>query len=295
MKNNIQGTGIALITPFTKSKEIDFDALGRLIDHVIQGGADYLVALGTTAETPTLSKTEKAGLVGFVKRHNAGRLPLIVGVGGNNTSEVIDQMDALDLDGVTAVLSVTPYYNKPSQEGLFQHYKAVAKASPKPVMLYNVPARTGVNMTARTTLRLAHEVENIAAIKEASGCLSQISYILRDKPEHFMVISGDDNMALPVVALGCDGVISVTANAFPEIYCRMVQLCLSGDFAGASLLQLQSLECVECLFTEGNPVGVKAALSLLGLIENELRLPLVPASEELTARIADQIKKYDLK
>jgi len=294
MKNNLLGTGVALVTPFDKNKAVDYPALAKVVEYVIAGGADYLVALGTTAETPTLTAGEKKGVAAFIRKQNGGRLPLVLGIGGNSTAEVIHQIGEYDLEDVVAILSVTPYYNKPSQEGLYQHYKAIAEASPKPVMLYNVPGRTGVNMTAETTLRLAHDFENIGAIKEASGSLSQISYILRDKPENFMVISGDDNMALPLIALGGDGVISVAANAFPEQVSRMVQLCLSGDFAAASAIQLHLLECVESLFCEGNPVGVKAALALKGLIENELRLPLVACSDGLCDKLAELVKKYNL-
>lgn len=294
MKNNLQGTGVALVTPFDHNKEIDYPALGRLVEHVISGGVDYLVALGTTAETPTLSDEEKKTVAAFVQKQNAGRLPIVLGIGGNNTAEVIRQFGEYDLDGVVALLSVTPYYNKPSQEGLYQHYKAIAEASPKPVILYNVPGRTGVNMTAETTLRLAHEFEQIVAVKEASCSLSQMTYILRDKPENFMVISGDDNMALPLVALGGDGVISVAANACPEPVSRMVQLCLAGDFAGASLIQLNLLEWIENLFCEGNPVGIKAALALKGILRNELRLPLVACSDGLCDKLDKLVRTHGL-
>ena len=283
-----------MVTPFGKNKAIDYPALGRLVEYVIAGGVDYLVVLGTTAENTTLSCSEKEELTSFIREQNAGRLPLVLGVGGNNTEEVVRQLGQSDLEGIVAVLSVTPYYNKPSQEGIYQHYKAVAEASPKPVILYNVPGRTGVNMTAETTLRLAHDMENIVAIKEASGSLSQASYILRDKPDDFLVISGDDNMTLPLIALGGDGVISVAANAFPEQMGRMVQLCLSGDFAAASGIQLRLLECVELLFCEGSPVGVKAALELKGLIQNELRLPLVACSDRLRGELDRLCKKYHL-
>jgi 4-hydroxy-tetrahydrodipicolinate synthase len=294
MKNNLQGTGVALVTPFDERKAIDYPALGKLIESVIAGGADYLVALGTTAETPTLSAAEKSEILSFVRERNAGRLPLVVGIGGNNTQETVRKIETTDLEGVAAVLSVTPYYNKPSQEGLYQHYKAVAEASPRPIILYNVPGRTGVELKPETTLRLAHDFEQGVAIKDASCSLMQMAYVLRDKPEHFMVISGDDNMALPLIALGGDGVISVAANVFPEPVCRMVQLCLTGDFAQASLIHLHLMEFVEALFREGNPVGVKAALTLKGMIRNELRLPLVPCSGGLYAHLESLIEKYDL-
>jgi 4-hydroxy-tetrahydrodipicolinate synthase len=294
MKNKLQGTGVALVTPFGPDQAIDLPALGNLIEHVIAGGADYLVALGTTAETPTLSPSEKEQLASFIRERNAGRLPLVLGIGGNNTAEAVRQIEKTDPSDVEAILSVTPYYNRPTQEGLYRHYKAIAEASPRPIILYNVPARTGVNLSAETTLRLAHDCPNVAAVKEASGSLSQMTYILRDRPKDFLVISGDDNMALPLLALGGDGVISVAANALPEPVCRMVRLCLAGDFVGASKIQRQLLEWVESLFTEGNPSGIKTALAIRGMIRNELRLPLVPCSEGHRARMEALLHKHDL-
>ncbi|MCD7962699.1 MAG: 4-hydroxy-tetrahydrodipicolinate synthase [Rikenellaceae bacterium] len=294
MKNNIQGTGVALVTPFKENTEIDYNALNVLIENVITGGADYIVALGTTAETPTLTKEEKKELVKFIMEKNGDRVPVVLGVGGNNTAETVKCFGDYDMDKIAAVLSVTPYYNRPSQRGLYEHYKSVAQASPKPVMLYNVPGRTGVNMSAETTLKLALEVENIFAVKEASGSLSQISYILRDRPENFMVISGDDNMALPLIALGGDGVISVAANAFPEKFCRMVKLCLTGDFTNAAILQMSLLGCIDSLFLEGNPVGIKTALAVKGVMSNTVRLPLVSGSDELRRLFEDAINKYEL-
>ncbi len=294
MKHCLQGTGVALVTPFDNNKAIDFPALERLIEHVIAGGADYLVALGTTAETPTLSLAEKEELTTFIRQKNAGRLPLVLGIGGNNTTEIVQKIEQTDPGGFEAVLSVTPYYNRPSQEGLYRHYKAIAEASPKPIILYNVPARTGCNLSAETTLRLAHDFRNIVAVKEASGNLSQMAYTLRDKPKDFLVISGDDNMALPLIALGGDGVISVAANAFPEPVCRMVRLCLQGDFTEAANIQLQLLEPIESLFTEGNPAGIKSMLAAKRLIQNELRLPLVPCSKTHYARIEALIRENNL-
>lgn len=295
MRNKLQGTGVALITPFDTTGAIDYPALGRLVEHVIAGGADYLVALGTTAETPTLTAAEKDELTAFILRTGAGRLPVVLGVGGNNTAEVVRKLESMDPTGVTAVLSITPYYNKPSQEGLYQHYKAIAEASPRPVILYNVPSRTGVNLAAETTLRLAREVPNLAGVKEASGSLTQMSYILRDRPKDFVVISGDDNLALPLIALGGDGVISVAANAFPETVGRMVKGCLKGDFAEAAEVQLRLLECVEALFAEGSPAGVKAALAAAGMIHNRLRLPLVPCSDGLCGRIEALVRNHNLR
>ena len=283
-----------MVTPFDDKGKIDFAALGRLIEHVIAGGADYLVALGTTAETPTLSCAEKDDIVAFVRETNADRLPLVVGVGGNNTADIVSKVERLDTQGIEAILSVTPYYNKPNKRGLYEHYKAVAGASPLPVILYNVPGRTGVNMTAETTLKLAHEVKNVAAVKEACGNLSQIAYILRDRPEGFMVLSGDDNMCLPLMAMGGEGVISVAANVFPSQVARMAHLMQEGKTAEAARLHLQLLEPVDSLFAEGNPVGIKAALHICGMTGNNLRLPLVPASDELTRRMKTLFAQYGL-
>lgn len=294
MENNLQGTGIALVTPFDRTGEIDYPALGRLVEHVIAGGADYLVMLGTTAETPTLSHAEKSSLAAFIVRQNAGRLPLVLGIGGNNTAETIRQFGEYPMEGVAAILSVTPYYNKPSQEGLYRHYRALAGEAPRPLILYNVPGRTGCNLSAETTLRLAHDCPNIAAVKEASCSLSQMAYILRDRPAGFRVISGDDNMALPLLALGGDGVISVAANACPEQVCGMVRSCMAGDFAAAAAIQLRLLEWIEGLFCEGNPVGIKTALALKGMILNEVRLPLVPGSETLQAKLGALAEKHAL-
>lgn len=294
MKNNIKGVGVALVTPFSADGTVDYAALGTLVESVIAGGVDYLVALGTTAETPTLSVDEKREIARFVVRQNNGRLPLVVGIGGNNTAEVTAQIEAFDFTGYDYLLSVTPYYNKPSQQGLYAHYSAVAAASPRPVILYNVPGRTGVNMTAETTLKLAHGHNNIVAVKEASGNLSQASYILRDRPEGFLVLSGDDNQALPLIALGGDGIISVAANAFPRQFCRMVKAACSGNMTVASTLHLQMMEGVDALFEEGNPTGIKAALAVQGMIQNHLRLPLIPAGDRLVERIRGLIAQYKL-
>ena len=285
MKTNIRGVGVALVTPFNKKAEVDYDALGRLMDHVAEGGVDYLVALGTTAETPTLTCDEKSDIVAYIRERNGGRLPLIVGVGGNSTKDVIAAIDKTDLTGVCGVLSVTPYYNKPSQEGLFQHYKAVAAESPVPLLLYNVPGRTGVNMCAGTTLRIANEVDNVLGVKEASGNVAQITEILMHRPENFKVISGDDMLALPIAAIGGDGVISVAGNAFPALFCRMMECAEKGDYKAASQIHLRVSDAIQALFAEGNPVGVKGALAIKGVVENYLRLPLVPCSKELYASL----------
>lgn len=268
--------GVALITPFKDDESIDFDALARLIELQVKSGTDYLVVCGTTAETPTLTEQEKEEVTRFVIQCVSGRLPIVLGVGGNNTKAVVEKLMHLDTTGIDAILSVTPYYNKPSQEGLYQHYAAIAKASPLPVILYNVPGRTGVNMLAATTLRLANEFESICAIKEASGNFSQIDDIIKNKPADFMVISGDDGITFPLITLGAVGVISVIGNAFPREFSRMVRLGLQGDYQSARQIHHRFTELIELLFVEGNPAGVKSMLAVMGYIENKLRLPLVP-------------------
>lgn len=268
--------GVALITPFKQDKSIDFPALARLVEYIIQNKADYLVVLGTTAETPTLSEEEKDEVRRFVTERVRGRIPMVLGVGGNSTKGVVDYLNSHDLHDFTAILSVVPYYNKPSQEGIYQHYKAIAQASTLPIILYNVPGRTGVNMTAQTTLRLAREFENIIGIKEASGNITQMDDIIKNKPEDFMVISGDDGITFPLITLGAVGVISVIGNAFPKEFSKMVRLALEGDFQRALLIHHRFTELFSLLFVDGNPAGVKCLLNAKGMIENELRLPLVP-------------------
>ena len=268
--------GVALITPFKQDKSIDFPALARLVEYIIQNKADYLVVLGTTAETPTLSEEEKDEVRRFVGERVRGRIPMVLGVGGNSTKGVVDYLNSHDLHDFTAILSVVPYYNKPSQEGIYQHYKAIAQASTLPIILYNVPGRTGVNMTAQTTLRLAREFENIIGIKEASGNITQMDDIIKNKPEDFMVISGDDGITFPLITLGAVGVISVIGNAFPKEFSKMVRLALEGDFQRALLIHHRFTELFSLLFVDGNPAGVKCLLNAKGMIENELRLPLVP-------------------
>ncbi|MEB3074277.1 4-hydroxy-tetrahydrodipicolinate synthase [Capnocytophaga gingivalis] len=278
----LQGTGVALVTPFKEDKTIDVPALERLVHSQVENGVDYLVVLGTTAETPTLSTEEKELVKKTVKQANNGRLPMVLGVGGNNTQTIVEQVREVSPKDYIAILSVTPYYNKPSQEGLYQHYKAVAEATELPILLYNVPSRTGVNMDYRTTLRLAKEVPNIIGIKEASGNLVQIMHLLRGRKENFLVISGDDATALPTVLLGGDGTISVLGQAFPERYSQMIRQGLEGNYKEANTIQYQLLEAMELIFKEGNPVGIKALLSLLGVINTlEVRLPLVNATEGL--------------
>ena len=291
LRDTLRGTGVALVTPFNSKGAIDFDALGRVIDFVIDGGVEYLITLGTTGETPVLTKREKTDLIQFTYDKARNRVPVIVGIGGNNTAELISDLEHFPLDEAVAVLSASPYYNKPSQEGIFQHYKALAEASPKPILLYNVPGRTGRNVTAQTALRLANEVDNIAGIKEASGDMAQCMLILRDKPENFLVVSGDDALALPQLACGMDGVISVAANCFPRQFSEMVRHCLKADFVSAKLINDKLIEGYDILFIENNPAGVKAFLAEDGLIENYLRLPLTPLSNEVMKRLKDYLAK----
>lgn len=284
-KISLEGLGVALATPFKHDKSIDFDALGRLVDHCIDGGADYLVVLGTTGETPTLSDSEKMQIRKFVRERVNGRVPLVLGHGGNCTHALTEALKNDSCEGFQAILSVVPYYNKPSQEGLYQHYKSIAEASPLPVILYNVPGRTGVNMTAETTLRLANDCENIIGVKEASGNFSQIECIIKNKPDRFQVISGDDGITYPLMTLGAVGVISVIGNAYPKEFGRMVRLCLEGKFKEALPIHHRFNELFSLLFVDGNPAGVKCALNTIGLIENELRLPLVPTRVSTNEKI----------
>ena len=291
LRTQLHGTGVALVTPFKTNTEVDYDALEKLLNFVITNGAEYVITLGTTGETPTLNTAEKFGIINFTYEKVNGRVPVVVGIGGNNTREVMENLQSYPLEQAAAVLSASPYYNKPSQEGIFQHYSNLASASPKPVILYNVPGRTGSNMTAETTLRLAHEVENIGGMKEASGNMVQCMHILRDRPADFLVVSGDDHLALPLIACGMDGVISVAANCFPKDFSEMIRLCLKGDFESARPLQNKCLEGCDLLFAENNPAGVKAFLKELGIIENILRLPVVPLSEGVYAKVKAYLKK----
>lgn len=294
IQERFKGVGVAMITPFNEDGSIDFQSLGKMIDYVIEGGVDYIVALGTTAETPTLYIPERVEVAAFVTKHIAGRVPLVIGVGGNSTSEVLDQLHEIDLSGADAILSVTPYYNKPSQEGLYRHFEAVAKASPVPVILYNVPGRTGVNMSADTTCRLASDFDNIIAVKEASGKIDQIEQIIKNCPKDFLVLSGDDGMTVDVMRRGGDGVISVAVNAFPKRFSHVVYLSKQGLFDRAEEAYAPLHEAVCALFEQGNPVGVKAALTILNQIENNLRLPLVPATDLLMKKLERLIREYEL-
>lgn len=273
---DLKGMGVALVTPFKSDKSIDFDALGRLIDYQIKNSTDYLVVLGTTAETPALSSDERQMVREFVAERVAGRVPLVIGMGGNNTAALTAEISGADLTGYSALLSVVPFYNKPSQEGIYRHYEAVAEASPLPVILYNVPGRTGVNMSPETTLRLARDFDNIIGVKEASGNITQMDEIIKNKPADFSVISGDDAITYPLLALGAIGVISVIGNAFPKEFSRMVRLALDGDLERALVIHHRFTELFKLLFVDGNPAGVKCLLHAMGMIENELRLPLVP-------------------
>jgi len=286
-----KGTGVAIVTPFKNDSSIDFAALGRVINHVIEGGVDYIVSMGTTGESVTLTKPEKKALISYTVEAIDKRVPLVIGFGGNNTQEVINSLRGANLTGVDGILSVAPYYNKPSQNGLLQHFKAIATCCSVPVILYNVPGRTGCNLSSDTCLELANECENIVGVKEASGDITQIMKIIKDKPENFSVISGDDMMTIPVIAAGGAGVISVLANAFPAQCSELVNHALKGNFKSARDIQFRFIEITELLFVEGNPSGVKAMLNLINVCHNNLRLPLVPVSSPVYARIKKAVEK----
>ncbi len=294
-QNKFKGLGIALVTPFASDGSVDWAALYRLVEFQINSGADFLCVMGTTAETPTLSADEKARIRKDLVERVAGRVPILLGCGGNNTAAVVNELGTADFSGIDGILSVCPYYNKPSQEGLYQHFKAIAEASPVPVVLYNVPGRTGVNMTAETTLRLARDFENIVAIKEASGNIGQMDDIIKNKPRDFDVISGDDGITFPLIALGAVGVISVIGNALPREFSRMVRLALNGEYTQALHIHHKFTELFKLLFVDGNPAGVKALLNEMGLIGNYLRLPLVPARLNTEKRISEIVKELGLK
>ena len=296
INNKLSGVGVAMVTPFAEDGQVDYEALGDMVNYVIEGGVDYIVALGTTAETPTLYNSERAVIAMYTAHKINGRVPLVMGCGGNSTSEVLDQLREFDLRGADAILSVTPYYNKPSQEGLYQHFKTVAEHSPLPVILYNIPGRTGVNMTAETTLRLAREIPNIIGIKEASGNLEQMQQIIDNRPEGFLVLAGDDGIAIELMERGGDGVISVAANVFPKRFMACINEAKAGRYEVAREMwdKTNMDEAVEALFAEGNPVGAKCALSVMGKIGATMRLPLVPGTEALRERFKMLIEKYDL-
>ncbi|GGH66492.1 4-hydroxy-tetrahydrodipicolinate synthase [Filimonas zeae] len=290
LRQQLKGTGVALITPFTDTLSVDYDALGRVIDHVIAGGVEYVVTLGTTGETPTLDKKEKLDIVNYTFEKVADRVPVVVGIGGFNTQELLNDLKSYPLDKAIAVLSAAPYYSKPSQEGIYQHYKALAEVSPKPILLYNVPGRTGRNMNAETTIRLAKEVKNIAGIKEAGGDMMQCMQILKEVPEDFLVVSGDDGLALSQIACGMDGVISVIGNTLPAQFSEMVRLSLKNDFVAARAINNRLLQAYDLLFAENNPAGVKAFMTQQGIIGNHLRLPVTPVSDGLYQKIQGYLK-----
>lgn len=294
-RNLFKGLGVALITPFTSTGMVDYTALRRLLDYQISNGVDFLCILATTGETPCLTKEEKQKIKNLVVETVNGRIPILMGCGGNNTSAVVKSLKEGDFSGIDGVLSVCPYYNKPSQEGLYQHFRAIAQATELPVVLYNVPGRVGVNMTAETTLRLARDFSNIVAVKEASGNFTQIDDIIKNKPDHFDVISGDDGITFPLITLGAAGVISVIGNALPKEFSRMVRLALHGEYESARHIHHRFTELFKLLFVDGNPAGVKAMLNSMGLIENVLRLPLVPARLTTLGEISAIVKELNIK
>lgn len=289
-QNIFKGLGIALVTPFTQEGEVDYTALSRLIDYQLANGADFLCILATTGETPTLTAEEKAKIKQIVIEKAGDKVPVLMGCGGNNTAEVVRELKEADFAGIDGILSVCPYYNKPSQEGLYQHFKAIAAASPLPVVLYNVPGRTGVNLKAETTVRLAKDCPNIVAIKEASGSLEQVDEIIKNKPDSFDVISGDDALTFPMIACGAAGVISVIGNALPKEFSRMIRLEMKGEIDAARKIHHRFTDLFNLLFVDGNPAGVKAMLHEMGMIENVLRLPLVPTRLTTMQRISDCLK-----
>ena len=295
MYNKFKGLGVALVTPFNSNGEVDYRALRRILDYQLANGVDFLCVLGTTAETPCLTKKEKENIKALVIEKVNGSIPILLGCGGNNTAAVIEEIKTGDFTGIDGILSVCPYYNKPSQEGIYQHFKAIANSTNMPVVLYNVPGRVGVNMTAQTTLRLARECENIVAVKEASGNFTQIDDIIKNKPKDFDVLSGDDGITFPLMTLGAKGVISVIGNALPKEFGKMVRLAARGEFDTALQIHHRFAELFKLLFVDGTPAGVKAMLNNMGLLENELRLPLVPAKITTMSEIAAIIKELNIK
>jgi len=287
----IQGHGVAMITPFKENGSIDYDAIPSIVNHLIAGGVNYLVVLGTTAETATLSIEEKTSLVESIITANSGRLPLVIGLGGNHTAALLEMFDWFDLSAFTAVLSVAPYYNKPNQEGLYQHFKTIANHSPLPVILYNVPSRTGVNIAPETVLRLATDFKNIAGLKEASGDFQQAQTLIKTCPSNFHILSGDDEMSLPMILAGAKGVISVIGNAIPEIYTKLIEKGIKREVVSAYDHQYQILDLIRMIYNEGNPTGIKVLMEALGLCQNHLRLPLVNASDELKLMLKDELAR----
>jgi 4-hydroxy-tetrahydrodipicolinate synthase len=289
MSSQLRGTGVALVTPFDKENAVDYVALKKLVNHCIKGGVNSLIVLGTTGETPTLTKEEKAEILRFVAETAEDKVNLIAGFGGNNTQQVMDEINDADLTGYSYILSASPYYNKPTQEGIYQHYKAIAKASPLPIILYNVPGRTSSNVLPETTLKLAREVDKIVGIKEASGNIDQCMKLVKNKPKDFIVLSGDDNLVVPQLSFGMDGCISVIANLLPKEFSTMINHSLQGEFKEATAIQFRLSDIIESIFEEGNPVGIKSALSLQNIATDTVRLPLVNASESLREKIKKQL------
>lgn len=292
LKEKLRGTGVALVTPFYANGTIDFTSLKKLVNYLIDNQVDYLVPLGTTGESATLNKEQKKEVFECVLETNQGRVPVVAGIGGNNTEELIYNLQEFDPIGFSAILSVSPYYNKPNQEGIFLHYKKIAEYAPLPIILYNVPGRTGSNMTAETTLRIAREVKNVIGIKEASGNFDQIMQIIKNKPEHFMVISGDDGITLPMIALGAEGVISVVANAYPKDFANMTRLCLQGNFQEAAKLHYKLVDIINMLFADGSPGGIKAVLKMMHICGDHVRLPLANINEKLHGMLENAVKNY---
>jgi 4-hydroxy-tetrahydrodipicolinate synthase len=293
MSEKFSGTGVAIITPFTKSGAIDYEALGNLIEHIVVNKVDFIVSLGTTSEAATLSSNEKNRVMKCVIENTEKRVPIVMGIGGNNTAEVAETIRKTSFEGIDGILSVAPYYNKPNQEGMLAHFREISKASPIPIILYNVPSRTSSNISSDTVLRLSEECWNVVAVKEASGDLDQISRIIKDKPDEFKVLSGDDALTLPMMALGADGVISVVANAFPAACSAMVRLLHKHKMNEARSIHFSLTEIIDGLFADGNPAGIKAALEILGVCENNLRLPLVPVRGELYQKLEKLINNYE--
>ena len=292
--NMFGGVGVALVTPFNEHKEIDFEAYEKLLNHVVEGGVDFVVVMGTTGEAPTISFEERVKILEFTKNHLQDKIPIVIGIGGNNTANLIQQISDYNLNGVHGILSSSPNYNKPSQAGIYEHYKLIAQNSPLPIILYNVPGRTASNITSATTLKLAHSFENIVAIKEASGNLVQCMEIVRDKPDNFTVVSGDDVLTLPMLSFGMDGVISVIANALPSQFSTMIHNGLNGNYAAARNDHLALTAIMQDIFSDGNPGGIKAALHYLNICEEFVRLPLVPIRDEIRNTIIDELKKLEM-
>ena len=288
-KKELHGMGVAMVTPFDATGEVDYEALGRLVDYQIASRTDFLCVLGTTAETPTLSDEEQLAVRKFVVERNAGRLPILLGCGGNCTHKIVSKLAKDKMDDVDALLSVVPYYNKPTQEGMYAHFKAIAEATELPIILYNVPGRTGVNMLPETTLRLATDFKNVVGIKEASGNMEQIEYILRNRPEGFKVFSGDDGITFPLIKSGADGVISVIGNAYAAEFAELVHLAHAGNFEGAEAIDKRLTELYRLIFVDGNPAGIKCLMEMRGMLKNVLRLPLVPATQATCDKIAAQL------